>query len=106
MEQKKKYVSYNTIDQAIFEFEHAVRKAFPKCEIEPENQVEYNSRQIMDGIKYYVLTDRAPLEFMGRFVNLNTRELGTLARRCWKSGDKSTRNIINIFKNYLKMEEE
>lgn len=106
MEQTRKHVSYESVDQAIFDFEQAVLKSFPHWQTEHEyNQAEYDHKQIMNGIKYYILTDRAPLDFMSRFVNLDKRGFMSMARKCWKAKDKSINSIIQACKQVLRVGE-
>lgn len=106
MEQTLKSVNYNTIDQSIFDFEQSTLKTFPKWDTERDyGACEYNQRQMLNALKYYINTGRASLDFLRKFVNLSGKEMNALVRKCWKANDKSITGIVNVIKKHFGMDE-
>ena len=105
MERKEKQVSATATDQAIWEFEQAILKAFPKWQTESEfSRAEYYQRALLSAVQRYIYTARASTEFLRAFINLSSARMLTLARRCWASEDKSDKGITDTIKRYLRLE--
>ena len=77
------------------------------CRLEQECQKSEDQTAIWVyyAISRYILTSRAPVEFLRVFINCNPRRFPTLIKRCRNAADNSDQGMIQTTKKFLKIGE-